>query len=129
MHGISRARGSRKSSTAAVKLTKGDGRITVNERPSVDYFARTAHRNMVLAPFVTTKTVGMFDVEATCQGGGVSGQAEAMRMAVARAIQEIEPSMRPAMKKQGYLTRDPRKVERKKPGRAKARKRYQWVKR
>ena len=84
MHGISRARGSRKSSTAAVKLTKGDGRITVNERPFVDYFARTAHRNMVLAPFVTTKTVGMFDVEATCQGGGVSGQAAAMRMAVAR---------------------------------------------
>ena len=68
-------------------------------------------------------------MEATCQGGGISGQAQSLRMAIARAIQEIDPALRPPMKKQGYLTRDPRKVERKKPGRAKARKRYQWVKR
>ena len=129
MQGISRGRGSRKSSTAAAALCKGDGKITVNKRPLADYFKRTSHRNIILSPFVVTETIGKFDVEATCQGGGISGQAQSLRMAIARAIQEIDPALRPPMKKQGYLTRDPRKVERKKPGRAKARKRYQWVKR
>merc|ERR1711871_972348 len=97
-----------------------------NSRPFLDYFNRTSHRDIVLSPFTVTETIGKFDVEATCKGGGVSGQAQALRMAIARAIQEIDPKLRPAMKKEGFLTRDPRKVERKKPGRAKARKRYQW---
>eukprot|EP00943_MAST-04B_sp_MAST-4B-sp1_P007712 g7712.t1 len=129
MNGISRGRGSRKSSSAAVQVVRGDGKITINKMPFIEYFSRTSHRNIVLSPFSVTETLGQYDVEVTCKGGGTSGQAQSVRMAIARALQEIDPAFRPVMKREGFLTRDPRKVERKKPGRAKARKRYQWVKR
>jgi small subunit ribosomal protein S9 len=93
------------------------------------YFPRAAHREHVLQPFVATEKLGAFDVFASVAGGGSTGQAGALRLGVARALQNYAPKMREELKGEGFLTRDPRVVERKKPGQAKARKRFQWVKR
>lgn len=107
------------------------GRVWINGAPLDAYFpsAPTSRAADVLAPFVVTRTVGDFDVRATVRGGGPTGQAQAVRHGVARALQLWDPETRPALKAAGLLTRDSRSVERKKPGRAKARKAFQWVKR
>jgi small subunit ribosomal protein S9 len=123
------ATGRRKEATARVWVRKGGGSVRVNGVPLDAFFASLSRRADVLSPFVVTDTLGGFDVRATVTGGGTTGQAQAVRHGVARALQLYDPSFRPPLKAAGLLTRDPRAVERKKPGRAKARKAFQWVKR
>ena len=127
--GRSGATGRRKTAVARVTIWPGDGVITVNNRPLDDHVTDINHRGWMLRPFLLTNTIGLFDVKAHVHGGGKSGQAQALRHGIARALQLYEPSFRPRLKKAGMLTRDPRMVERKKPGRKKARKAFQWVKR
>jgi len=123
-------RGGRKTSSARVWIEPGLGTVTVNGLTFVDCFPRDSDRDKILGPLVATRTVGRFDVTARVEGGGVSGRAGAMRHGLANALQNYDPVLyRPPMKKLGYLTRDPRKVERKKVGRVKARKAPQWVRR
>jgi len=121
--------GKRKSSKARVYVKKGTGIITVNKRPMDDYFTRPTSRLIVQQPLVLTNTVGMYDINVNVSGGGPSGQAGATRHAIARAILSIDPTTRAILKKEGLLTRDSRKVERKKPGQSGARKRFQFSKR
>ena len=123
------ATGRRKSSSARVWVFPGDGRVRVNGRNMVEYFKRATHVDEVIKPFLATKTACAFDVRATVAGGGLSGQAGAIRLGGARALQVYDPNHRPALKAAGLLTRDARVVERKKPGRKKARKAFQGVKR
>jgi len=127
--GRSYGRGGRKTSRARVWIQPGLGEVVVNRRPLVDYFPRERDRDHLLGPFVATGTCGMFDVQAIVEGGGTSGQAGAIRHGLARALQHYNPEMRPPLKRLGYLTRDPRKVEPKKTGLVKARKAPQWVRR
>ena len=133
--GRSYATGRRKEAVARVWLrpaaAEAAGRVWVNGAPLDAAFpsAPTSRAADVLAPFVVTRTVGAFDVRATVSGGGPTGQAQAVRHGIARALQLWAPEARPALKAAGLLTRDSRSVERKKPGRAKARKAFQWVKR
>lgn len=122
-------RGGRKTSTARVWIQPGEGVITVNRRDILDFFPREAHREMIISPFVASRTCGQFDVTVSVEGGGVSGKAGAIRHGVARALEKYNPDYRPPMKRLGFMTRDPRKVERKKPGLKKARKAPQWVRR
>ena len=103
--------------------------MVVNGRSLIDYFKRATHADEVVKPFGATRTAGRFDVKATVKGGGLSGQAGAVRHGAARALQNYDPALRTALKRAGLLTRDSRMVERKKPGRKKARKAFQWVKR
>lgn len=121
--------GRRKTSVARVWIQPGIGRFIVNEKPFDAYFTQLAHRADVLAPFDKTKTLGLWDIFSTVKGGGVSGQVGAVRLGISRALQNWEPGLRPYLRSAGLLTRDPRMVERKKPGKAKARKSFQWVKR
>ncbi|URD78471.1 Ribosomal protein S9/S16 [Musa troglodytarum] len=121
--------GRRKCSIARVWIKPGDGKFIVNEKQFDTYFPILDHRAELLRPFTVTKTLGLWDVNCTAQGGGVSGQVGAIRLGISRALQNWEPGLRPFLKAAGYLTRDPRVVERKKPGKAKARKSFQWVKR
>ncbi|GJP35600.1 hypothetical protein CLOM_g20098 [Closterium sp. NIES-68] len=121
--------GRRKTSVARVWLRKGSGGVVVNGRPLDLYFPDLSQRAAMLEPFLETGTAGEFDVKATVKGGGISGQAGAMRHGISRALQQFDPTYRPALKSAGLLTRDSRMVERKKPGKAKARKSFQWVKR
>ena len=121
--------GRRKTSSARVWVLPGDGTVTINGKNLLDYFARRTHVDEVVAPFAVTRTACAFDVKATVKGGGLSGQAGAVRHGIARALQNYDPAYRPALKSAGFITRDPRMVERKKPGRKKARKAFQWVKR
>ena len=127
--GAASATGRRKTSVARVTIRPGDGAITINDRPFDAHIPDINHRAMMIRPFLVTDTMGLFDVHASVRGGGLSGQAQAIRHGLARALELYEPDFRPALKKEGMLTRDPRKVERKKPGRKKARKAFQWVKR
>jgi len=127
--GRSYGRGGRKTSTARVWIQPGEGNITVNRRDILDFFPREAHREMIISPFVASRTCGQFDVTVSVEGGGVSGKAGAIRHGVARALEKYNPDYRPPMKRLGFMTRDPRKVERKKPGLKKARKAPQWVRR
>jgi small subunit ribosomal protein S9 len=127
--GRSYGRGGRKTATARVFLFPGEGHITVNRKDMADYFQRQSLRAMIVNPFVATKTCGMFDVLCSVEGGGLSGKAGAIRHGIARALEKYNPDFRPPLKVLGYLTRDPRMVERKKPGLKKARKAKQWVKR
>lgn len=127
--GRSYATGKRKTSIARTWLKAGSGVITVNGRPMTEYFGPLPRRADVLAPFMVTTTLGAFDVYSTVRGGGQTGQAQALRHGISRALQLFEPGYRPALKAAGLLTRDSRIVERKKPGLAKARKSFQWVKR
>lgn len=128
--GRAHGRGGRKSSTASVFLYPGEGNITVNDMDFVEYFPRDSLRENILGPFVATRTCGAFDVTCKVHGGGKSGQAGAVRHGIARALQNYNPDeYRPPMKALGFMTRDPRKVERKKIGLKKARKAPQWVKR
>lgn len=121
--------GKRKTAVARVRMTPGDGRVTVNKRSLEDYFGRPTSRMIVEQPLVLTETKGRYDVNVNVCGGGISAQASAIRHGVTRALLEANPDFRPALKKVGYVTRDPRKVERKKYGRHKARKRPQYSKR
>jgi len=123
------ATGKRKSAVARVQLSNGSGDIVVNRRPLTDYFGRPTSRMIIQQPFELTATAGQYDVQANVRGGGVSAQAAAIRHGITRALIAANPDFRPALKKAGYVTRDPREVERKKYGRHKARKRPQYSKR
>ncbi|HID97057.1 MAG TPA: 30S ribosomal protein S9 [Thermodesulfobacteriaceae bacterium] len=123
------ATGKRKTSIARVWLTPGTGKISVNGRPFDDYFDVETARLIAEQPFAATNTQGKFDVMATIKGGGKSGQSEAIRHGIARALQLYDETLRLPLKKAGLLTRDARKKERKKYGLAGARKRYQFSKR
>ncbi|TLM98768.1 MAG: 30S ribosomal protein S9 [Actinobacteria bacterium] len=121
--------GRRKTSVARVYLTPGTGEITINKRPAVEYFGREALVAFATTPFKATETVGRFDVKAILEGGGISGQAGALRLGIARALLEAGDDYRAELKKAGLLRRDPRMVERKKYGLKKARKKPQFSKR
>ena len=121
--------GRRKTSVARVYLTPGTGKWDVNGRTLGDYFPRGSLVQHIQQPFAATDTVGAFDVRALVEGGGMSGQAGALRMAIARALVEADSQHRSKLRTGGLLTRDPRAVERKKPGRPGARKRFQFSKR
>ncbi|XP_020584748.1 uncharacterized protein LOC110027594 [Phalaenopsis equestris] len=121
--------GRRKCSVARVWVQPGDGKFIVNDKQFDAYFPILDHRADLLRPFTVTNTLGLWDVTCTVKGGGVSGQVGAVRLGISRALQCWEPGFRPYLKSAGFLTRDPRAVERKKPGKAKARKSFQWVKR
>lgn len=121
--------GRRKTSVARVRLMPGTGRIIVNGKEFDDYFGRKTFKTFVLQPFKVTETLGRFDVVANIKGGGVSGQAGALRHGIARALLEAGDAYRAELKRAGLLRRDPRMVERKKYGLKKARKRPQFSKR
>jgi small subunit ribosomal protein S9 len=121
--------GRRKTSTARVFLRPGSGTITVNHKPIEASFPTETHRLTIRQPLVVTETGERFDVLATTAGGGVSGQAGALRLGIARALIEVDGEYRGALRKAGLLTRDPRAKERKKYGMAGARKRFQFSKR
>jgi small subunit ribosomal protein S9 len=127
--GRSYGTGRRKTAVARVWIKPGLGQFTVNSKSISEYFPSTMARFHVLEPFFHTETSGMFDVYSTVKGGGRSGQAGALRLGIARAIEAFEPSFKPVLKEKKLLTRDSRRVERKKPGQPKARKKRQWVKR
>jgi len=127
---IFKATGRRKEATARVRLiTPGQGRITVNKRSCEAYFLRETDRLVINQPFVATNTVSKFDVQALVDGGGLSGQAGALRHGISRALGMVDTEYRSVLRKGGYLTRDPRMKERKKYGQKGARKRFQWTKR
>ncbi len=121
--------GRRKTSIARVYLRPGQGQITVNRRPFVDYFPRESLRLLVAQPLELTGTVAQLDVHANVAGGGLSGQAGAVRHGIARALLQFDDKLRPQLKRAGFLTRDPRMKERKKYGQPGARKRFQFSKR
>jgi small subunit ribosomal protein S9 len=121
--------GRRKTSVARIYLKSGNGKLVVNERGFEDYFPSEIMRTIIQQPLKTTKSDGTFDISINVKGGGYKGQAEAIRLAIARALCELDPENRPPLKKEGYLTRDPRMVERKKYGKRKARRRFQFSKR
>ncbi|ONK67757.1 uncharacterized protein A4U43_C05F3460 [Asparagus officinalis] len=121
--------GRRKCSIARVWINPGDGKFIVNDKQFDVYFPILDHRAELLRPFTVTNSLGLWDVKCTVKGGGVSGQVGAIRLGISRALQNWEPGLRPYLKSAGYLTRDARVVERKKYGKAKARKSFQWVKR
>jgi len=126
------ATGRRKSSTARVYLSlaeNDEGTITVNKKNFTDYFSRETIRQVVMQPLELVERVGKYDFTATVRGGGKSGQAGALLHGISRALETHEPELRPILKQAGFLTRDPRVVERKKPGRHKARKKPQFSKR
>ncbi|OWM75597.1 hypothetical protein CDL15_Pgr021762 [Punica granatum] len=121
--------GRRKCSIARVWIQPGDGKFMVNDKEFDVYFPMLDHRAALLRPFAETKTLGLWDINCTVKGGGTTGQVGAIRLGISRALQCWEPDLRPALRAAGFLTRDSRVVERKKPGKAKARKSFQWVKR
>ena len=127
--GRSYATGRRKESAARVWVKPGSGVVMINGRPIDQYFARPVLQMLLPQPFQVTDRLGQFDVMATVKGGGLSGQAGAVRHGISRALSLYEPELRPALKKFGFLTRDSRKVERKKYGRRKARRSFQFSKR
>jgi len=121
--------GRRKTATARTRLYDGAGRIEINGRPFEEYFPRKTLQMVIRQPLVLTKTLEKLDVKVNVQGGGVTGQAEAVRHGISRALLEFDPSLRITLKRAGLLTRDARKKERKKYGLAAARARYQYSKR
>ena len=123
------ATGRRKDATSRVWVKRGKGKITVNGKTIEQYFARPVLRMIVQQPLVTSNRLSELDIDCTVVGGGLSGQAGAVRHGLARALTNFEPELRSALKKGGFLTRDSRSVERKKYGRAKARRRFQFSKR
>ncbi len=123
------ATGRRKESVARVRLHDGAGQLVLNGRTLEDYFPTMAARMRVMEPFTITQTQGRYDVSATLEGGGSTGQADALRLGIARALIELEPELRPTLKKAGMLTRDARVVESKKYGLRKARRAPQYTKR
>jgi len=121
--------GKRKSSSARVFMTPGSGRFTVNRRDLSEYFCNETQRTIIRFPLTITDNLGKFDVKATVQGGGTTGQAGALRLGIAKALLEFNSELRPRLKKAGLLTRDSRIKERKKYGQKGARKRFQFSKR
>lgn len=121
--------GRRKTSSARIILRPGKGEWTINGRTLADYFPRMFHQYRVEEPLVATETTGLYDVVVRVRGGGLTGQADAVRLGLARALVEIDEDHRPTLRSGGMLTRDARKVERKKPGQPKARKKFQFSKR
>jgi small subunit ribosomal protein S9 len=121
--------GRRKNATARVWVKRGKGQVTVNGKKIDTYFARPVLRMIINQPFALLKEEGKFDLFITVAGGGLSGQAGAVRHGIARALDNYDPSLRPQLRKAGFLTRDPRVVERKKYGKAKARRSFQFSKR
>ncbi len=121
--------GRRKTAVARIYLEEGNGEITVNKKPVNEYFPLQTLQYIIQQPLELTETAGKYNIKANLDGGGIRGQAEALRMAIARALVEIDEQYRPILKSHELLRRDPRMVERKKPGRPKARKRFQFSKR
>lgn len=121
--------GRRKEAVTRVFLSKGDGNISINGKDYKTYFPLVYLQNQVEAPFKSIEAADKFDVVVNATGGGVKGQAEAVKLGIARALLQVNPDYRPALKEAGLLTRDPRSVERKKPGKKKARKSFQFSKR
>jgi small subunit ribosomal protein S9 len=128
-YGRAYATGKRKNAVARVWIKPGPGAIKVNGRDVAEFFARPTLRMVIDQPFVATNRAGQYDVLCTVTGGGLSGQAGALRHGISRALTRFEPALRPTLKSGGFLTRDPRVVERKKYGKAKARRSFQFSKR
>jgi small subunit ribosomal protein S9 len=121
--------GRRKTAVARVYVQKGNGNIVINNKDYKAYFTTSTLQYKVNQAFSVTKTMDQFDVKVTVKGGGVTGQAEAVRLAIARALVETDAALKPLLKAEGLMTRNPKMVERKKPGQKKARKRFQFSKR
>ncbi len=128
-HGRAYATGRRKDAVARVWVKPGTGKITVNGRDQEVYFARPTLRLVINQPFTVTEREGQYDVVCTVKGGGLSGQAGAVKHGISQALTKYEPALRSAVKREGFLTRDSRAVERKKYGKAKARRSFQFSKR
>jgi small subunit ribosomal protein S9 len=121
--------GRRKAAIARVIVKEGNGTITINKRPLEVYFPSSILQFIVKQPLNTLEVADRYDINVNLDGGGYTGQAEALRLAIARALVKINPEDKPALRAKGFMTRDPRAVERKKPGQPKARKRFQFSKR
>ncbi len=121
--------GRRKAAVARVIVKEGNGQITINKRPLDVYFPSSILQYIVKQPLLTLESTEKYDIHVNLDGGGYKGQAEALRLAIARALVKINPEDKHALRVEGFMTRDPRVVERKKPGRPKARKRFQFSKR
>jgi small subunit ribosomal protein S9 len=126
---LTQTTGRRKQAVARVRLRPGGGAVTVNKRPIEDYFPSATHRMIVTEPLRLTTNNEVYDIDATIDGGGISGQAGALRLGIARALAELDPELRSTLKKAGFLTRDAREKESKKYGLKKARKAPQYSKR
>ena len=121
--------GRRKSATARVRLMPGDGKILINKREVNNYFAEQKDRQSALSPLVATDTLTSYNIGVNVKGGGTTGQADAVKLGIARALRKVDPSLEQALREGKFLTRDPRMVERKKYGQKGARKRFQFSKR
>ena len=121
--------GRRKTSVARVRLIPGSGKVKINGRDAKDYIPVELQRKNALSPLAITEQEGNFDLEVSVSGGGLTGQTGAIRLGLSRALVDFDPELKPALKKAGYMTRDPRMVERKKYGLKKARKKFQFSKR
>ena len=121
--------GRRKTSVARVYLSKGKGNVTVNNRDYKEFFPVAVLQSKIVQPFTLTNTVNQYDVKVNVAGGGINGQVEAIRLGISRALVKIDEENKPLLKEEGLMTRDPRMVERKKPGQPKARKKFQFSKR
>ena len=121
--------GRRKAAVARIYVNEGKGQITINHKDYKEYFPEERLQYVVEQPIKIAEVEGKYDIKVNLDGGGFKGQAEALRLAISRALIKIDPEMKPALKSNGLLTRDPREVERKKPGQPKARKRFQFSKR
>ena len=126
---LTQTTGRRKEAVARVRVRPGTGTITINRREFEEYFPSETHRMIITAPLKVVDTVDAYDIDATLDGGGVSGQAGALRLGIARALAELDPELRTSLKRSGFLTRDPREKEPKKYGLKKARKAPQYSKR
>jgi len=123
------ALGRRKAAVARVIVSDGKGKITVNNRDFREYFGAETLQYVVTQPLVALNALEKYDIQVNLDGGGVKGQAEALRLGITRALVQVDPENKAVLKANGFVTRDPREVERKKPGRPKARKRFQFSKR
>ena len=121
--------GRRKTAVARVYLTKGRGNVTVNKKDYKEFFPVAVLQSKINQPFELTDTVGQYDVRVNVAGGGINGQVEAIRLGISRALVAVNEENKPLLKEEGLMTRDPRMVERKKPGQPKARKKFQFSKR
>lgn len=121
--------GRRKTAVARVYMSKGKGTVTVNNRDYKEFFPVAVLQSKIVQPFALTDTVDQFDVKVNVAGGGINGQVEAIRLGISRALVKLDEENKPLLKEEGLMTRDPRMVERKKPGQPKARKKFQFSKR
>lgn len=121
--------GRRKTAVARIFVSEGKGNITINKRELKEYFPNDTLQYIVMQPLQLLGVTDQYDIKVNLDGGGIKGQAEALRLAISRALVEMNPGSKPELKRAGFMTRDPREVERKKPGQPKARKRFQFSKR